>query len=249
MRKGYYQFLNVLLIILIPLTLLVSIVAPFLLIGVVAEIIFVIKISKKIKQIKVEEIMQMEKENTMLKQGYRKIYNNMFIDETNKKINILGQDYGFTQIIDYELVSDETSMSFSTGNTKIKNIKKAKTTTITTQNDICKELYINIVTDDFQHPKIKFNLFTGYSIYKNSKQYKKIIEDAYNIEAILKLIISKNNEKYVENGSITKIEHRYVNEADIIDKVEKLAQLHKEGILTDYEFSTKKMELLEKLKK
>lgn len=37
-------------------------------------------------------------------------------------------------------------------------------------------------------------------------------------------------------------------EQEITDKIEKLAELYKEGILTEYEFATKRMELLEKLK-
>ena len=34
-----------------------------------------------------------------------------------------------------------------------------------------------------------------------------------------------------------------------MDKIERLAELYREGVLTEYEFATKKMELLEKLKK
>lgn len=38
-------------------------------------------------------------------------------------------------------------------------------------------------------------------------------------------------------------------EKDILDKIEKLSELYKDGVLTEYEFNMKKMELLEKLKK
>ena len=63
-----------------------------------------------------------------------------------------------------------------------------------------------------------------------------------------KIFVNKVNEQ-MENYKSFKIEINNTTEKDITDKIEKLAELHKEGILTDYEFATKKMELLEKLKK
>ena len=59
----------------------------------------------------------------------------------------------------------------------------------------------------------------------------------------------KATNEQINNYKSFKIEVNKTIEQDITDKIEKLAGLHKEGILTDYEFSTKKMELLEKLKK
>lgn len=53
----------------------------------------------------------------------------------------------------------------------------------------------------------------------------------------------------INNYKSFKIEINRTTEKDITDKIQRLAELHKEGILTDYEFSTKKMELLEQLKK
>lgn len=53
----------------------------------------------------------------------------------------------------------------------------------------------------------------------------------------------------MDNYKSFNIEINKTIEKDITDKIERLEELHKEGVLTDYEFSTKKMELLEKLKK
>lgn len=53
----------------------------------------------------------------------------------------------------------------------------------------------------------------------------------------------------INNYKSFKIEVNNITEKDIADKIDKLAELHKEGVLTDYEFTMKKMELLEKIQK
>jgi len=62
------------------------------------------------------------------------------------------------------------------------------------------------------------------------------------------VFIHKINEQQ-ENYKSFKIEVNKTVEKDIMDKIERLAELYREGVLTEYEFATKKMELLEKLKK
>lgn len=62
------------------------------------------------------------------------------------------------------------------------------------------------------------------------------------------IFIKKVNEQK-ENYKSFNIEVNKTVERDITDKIEKLAELYKDGVLTEYEFATKKMELLEKLKK
>lgn len=72
------------------------------------------------------------------------------------------------------------------------------------------------------------------------------------INRILKQFVEpfvNTTNKQMENYKSFKIEVNQTVERDITDKIEKLAELHKEGILTEYEFAIKKMELLEKLKK
>lgn len=81
-------------------------------------------------------------------------------------------------------------------------------------------------------------------IYTNSTQA--LLANVEKKEA--DIFINYVNEE-LENYKSFSIQINKNTEKDITDKIEKIAELHKDGILTDYEFSTKKMELLEKLKK
>lgn len=248
MNIEYLNILKVLLIILVPLTLLVSIVMPVLLLGVALEIVFLVLTTKKIKNIKEIQIIQQNKEKELLKQGYKKICPQFFVNDKENKLNILDKVYGFSQIVDCELIEDGTSISQTIGKTKIKNIKKSKTRYQTTQLEICTGLGVNITTSDFNNPRIMFDCKYGKNITKNSKAYKEALNNAQNIISTLKIVISQNNEKYIETGTITKIEHKYITEENASIQIERLSQLHKDGVLTDYEFEMKKKELLDKIK-
>lgn len=74
------------------------------------------------------------------------------------------------------------------------------------------------------------------------------MDEANKIVSTLKIIISKNNERFIENGTITKVEHKYITEENASIQIERLSQLYKDGILSEYEFETKKKELLDKVK-
>lgn len=201
--------------------------------------------NNKKKQIMEEERL---KEQRLLREGYRKIYTSLFINESDKCISINDKKYGFSQIIDCELIENDSSISNTYGNTKGKiksNGKiKSRTSTISTQTDYCGELYLNITVDDFNNPNIKLNVRGKGLLNTGGQKYKDVIKRANEILSLFKLIISKNNEKYVEQGTITKIEHRYIEEKGYEQKLEELERLHREGILTDYEYSIKKYELL-----
>lgn len=73
---------------------------------------------------------------------------------------------------------------------------------------------------------------------------KFIIENLANYQNFMNIVNEQMN-----NYKSFKIEVNKTVEKDIMDKIERLAGLQKEGILTEYEFATKKMELLEQLKK
>ena len=252
MSKTYCKVMKILLIILVILTLILSIVIPFLLFFVVLEIIGIVNISKKMKQIMIDEEEQKKIEKILLGKGYKKLYDNVFMNESTSKLNIANQDYGFSEIIDCEIIEDENSISNTYGKArgKIKknNKIKEKTSSYTAQINYCSKLAIKIIVNDLNNPNIIIDIIK-YNVNKNSRKYAQLYSEAQRILSIFKVIISKNNEKYIENGTITKIEHRYINEETIEDKIKKLAELHKDGILTDYEFATKKIELLEKIKK
>ncbi len=213
--------------------------------GVSLIIQLLIKQNNKKKQIMEEERL---KEQRLLSEGYRKIYTSLFINESDKCISINDKKYGFSQIIDCELIENDSSISNTYGNTKGKiksNGKiKSRTSTISTQTDYCGELYLNITVDDFNNPNIKLNVRGKGLLNTGGQKYKDVIKRANEILSLFRLIISKNNEKYVEQGTITKIEHRYIEEKGYEQKLEELERLHREGILTDYEYSIKKYELL-----
>lgn len=192
------------------------------------------------------------KEQKLFNEGYNKIYNELYVNEKNKTIIIKGKKLFFSQIIDCELIENKSTINSTSGNTKgkIKNNGKikSKTNTISTSSNYCSELYLNITIDDFKNPNIKLDVRGKGMLNTTSNNYRNVIKKANEILSIFKLIISKNNEKYIENGTITKIEHRYSEEETNIQKLQNLAELYKKGALTDYEYSMKKQEILEKIK-
>lgn len=185
-------------------------------ITIVATIFLGIKIYTKNKQ-KQQDIK--DKELDLINQGYKKICSNFFVDEENYRVNILDNIYGFSQIIDYEIIETSTNIA------------------------------IEITTENFEEPIITLNLIERKNISSKKAKYENALNDVKNVEAVLKIIISKNKEEYYKDGNVTKIEHRYTVEKTIEDEIKELGKLYKEGLLTEYEFATKKMELLEKLKK
>lgn len=250
--KGVYVFLASILAILLVLNLLLCIVMPFLLIVEIIIAICEYFTIRKIKEIK-RQILEKEKiENNLLRNGYKKIFDNLFIDDNRKVLNIYGKDYGFSQIIDCELIQNNSTINSTLGNTKgkIKNNGKikARINTLSAETNYCNELYLNITIDDLYNPNIKLNVRGVGALNTNGEKYKNVINKANEMLSLFKLIISKNNVSYVDNGTITKIEHKYVEEESNIQKLEELSKLHKNGALTDYEYSIKKQELLEKIK-
>ena len=215
----------------------------FCMIGWVMDII-------KILQRKKKELI--EKENNLLKQGYRKVYDNLYIKEKDQKINIQGKVLGFSQIIDCELIENKDTINNSFGNTKgkIKNDGSisTKVNTVSTETSYCNELYINITVEDYKNPNIKLDVKGKGILPTNGAKYKEVLKNANNILSLLKIIISKNNEKYIETGTVTKIEHRHITEETVQEQIKRLSELYKDGVLTEYEYSMKKQELLEKIK-
>lgn len=240
--KKIEKYNTLLILLIIASAILMFIFPPFILLMLLLIIYkFNIKNQKRLRY-------KLDKENNLIRQGYNKVCKGFFVNNNEHKLNILDKVYGFSQIVDCELIEDGTAISQTIGKTKIKNIKKAKTRYQTTQLEICTGLGVNITTNDFNNPRIMFDCKYGKNITKNSKSYNEALNNAQNIISTLKIVISKNNEKYIETGTVTKIEHKYITEENAGIQIERLAQLHKDGILTDYEFEMKKKELLDKVK-
>lgn len=207
------------------------------------SLIFQLIIKRNNKKNKIEE--------ELLSEGYNKIYTNLYINESDNCILINNVKYGFSQIVDCELIENNKSISTTYGNTEGKIMNngkiKAKTNTLSSEINYCNELYLNITIDDFNNPNIKFNVKDKGRLNTNGNKYRQVIKKANEILSLFKLIISKNNEKYIEKGTITKIEHRYIEEKGYEQKLKELSELYKNGTITDYEYSIKKQELLEKI--
>ncbi len=203
MGKGYYQFFKIILIILIVCSLLLSIVMPLFLIFVMLEIWGVVVCSKKLKVIKELEQIDMGLQQHLERQGYRKIYQNLYVNEGSEKINIQGKDYNFSQIIDCELIQSYNTLNSSYGqfHGNIKNNGKINShvNTLGTNVNYCNELYINITVDDFNTPNIRFNMREDGILNTNSKKYKNNMSDANNILSFFKLVIAKNKERGIRN--------------------------------------------------
>lgn len=195
---------------------------------------------------------ELDMENILLRDGYKKICKGIFVDEQKQKINILNKEYGFSQIVNCELIVNNKSLDNVYSKTKGKVKKngkiKANTHNYKNQTSYCEQIYINILVDDLQKPNIKINLKENYNLNVNSKKYKEILAKAEKIVSTLKVIIARNNEKYIETGTITKVEHKYITEENVSTQIERLSKLHKDKVLTDYEFEMKKKELLDKIK-
>ncbi|MCI8470340.1 MAG: SHOCT domain-containing protein [Clostridia bacterium] len=245
-KKPFYKrwwFIVLSIIIAFPIVIFeiacIIVIPPILLLQIFLgiTIYYFIRSMKKQKKEKEEE---KQKELNLYRQEYKKICQGFFVNDKEHKLNILGTEYGFSQIIDCELIEDGTSISQTFGKAELKYT--------TTQVKICTKLFVNITTNDFENPRIIFDCKYGRNIQKNSKAYKEALNNAQNIISVLKIVISQNNEKYIETGTVTKIEHRYISEETVQDQIKKLSELYKDGVLTEYEYSIKKQELLEKIK-
>ncbi len=203
--------------------------STFIIIGIICFGMSVVDIVREQKKEKIKKEEQKQKDKKYYENGYIKIFDTIYINEKQRKININDSDYGFNQLIDCELVKKEGSLNSTYFS---KNGRKA----LTSERNICTELYIIVTVDDFKNPNLRVYL----------KNYQ--IDEANKIISALKIIISKNNEKFIENGTITKVEHKYITEENASIQIERLSQLYKDGILNEYEFETKKKELLDKVK-
>ena len=84
-------------------------------------------------------------------------------------------------------------------------------------------------------------LSTNLHIIIGGKEF--ILQAVNNCQEFMNVVHEQMN-----NYKSLKININNTVEKDISDKIEKLSQLYKDGVLTEYEFNMKKMELLDKVK-
>ncbi len=146
--------------------------STFIIIGIICFGMSVVDIVREQKKEKIKKEEQKQKDKKYYENGYIKIFDTIYINEKENKININDSDYGFNQLIDCELVKKEGSLNSTYFS---KNGKSA----LTSQRNICIELYINITIEDFNNPNLKV-------VLKNSQ-----MDEANKILSALKIIISK----------------------------------------------------------
>lgn len=190
---------------------------------------------KKIND-KIEELEEQRKkmEKVLFEKGFECICETLYLNDKESKVMILGKEYEFAQILDCKMTDNLSEIN----NEEIKGFSSI--------NREEPHIALEIAVDDFKQPNIKLK-FTCTNDVKTEeyKKVKKLVDDVY---ATINIILHKNKDKYLEKGTITKIEHIHVEEKSLDELLEKLSELHKSGVLTDYEFAMKKAELLEKLK-
>ena len=183
-KKGIYIFLAVLEGTLLILNLFFMIIVPPLIITGIFIGIMLYYTIKKIRNINKQNLKRKNTENNLLKAGYRKIHDDLFLDEENKKLNILGKEYQYSQIIDCELIekTNAKTNSFGITNGKITRDGKIRATSFSTQTNYSSKSYLNITVEDFTNPNILLP----------------IKEEVNNILSLFKLIIHQNN-KWIYN--------------------------------------------------
>lgn len=218
----------------------------------VAFTYFIRKRNNKIKEQK--DYNENIKDNELLNKGYKKIYNEFYVNEKEKNIYLNQSYFGFSNILESEIIKNSNTLtsSYGTSSGKLKHGKvKSRINTFSSEIQYCKDLYVNVVVNNLSKPNEKIYLKSPNSIFnlnENSAKYNKLYKEAQRIQSTLQIIIKNGKENYIENGTVTKIEHRYITEEDAMSKIQKLSELHEAGVLTDYEFSVKKQELLDKVK-
>lgn len=177
----------------------------------------------------------------------------MNIKEIDKKIRqllgyyILPNQAVINQHLSEILQADEDIIAFAIGKYQNKNMNVLTTNkrVIIFNKSFIKCTQIEIPIEKITSIAQNIGLIYGeIHIWDSSSE---ILIDKIPIKQV-KQFVKLTNEQ-MNNYKSFKIEINKTVEKDITDKIERLAELHKEGILTEYEFATKKMELLESLKK
>lgn len=241
-NEKQYIIVAILLAIILMLSFIVIPIFPVIIVFDIIIGVMIFLTIRKISSVQKHNKQVKEMEKQIYNKGYEKICDGFFINEKEHSVNLEGTYLGFNQIIDCELIENKQQVS---------QIYQTSSTTHThTMKEYCTELYIIVTIENLDKPTIKLN-FMEYknAILIGSRKYNKIIEQANCAIATLKVVISKANEQqYVHKGTITKIEHRYVNEKTPEEKLKEITQLYENGFLTEYEYGIKKKELLDKIK-
>ena len=122
-----------------------------------------------------------------------------YINESLKKVRINTREYNFSDIIDFELLIDGSSISkaqlgSTIGKTLLFGGIIGGTTSKRKNINYCTQLQIKVTVNNLSDPTEYINFMTGFSkLNKNSYAYKKASENANDCLSILTIIIKRNN--------------------------------------------------------
>ena len=123
-----------------------------------------------------------------------------YINESLKKVRINTREYNFSDIIDFELLIDGSSISkaqlgSTIGKTLLFGSIIGGTTSKRKNINYCTQLQIKVTVNNLSNPTEYINFMTGFSkLNKNSYVYQKASENANDCLSILTIITKRNNE-------------------------------------------------------
>lgn len=161
---------------------------------IIGPIIIILKSKKKTiskTNTRTDKLEKQEIENIWIKP-----HKNLWINEKERKIKINNNNYDFSQIIDYELLIDGSSISKANlGSVATRSLLFGViggTTAKRTETNYCSQLELKITVNNLSKPTEYINFMDGFrKINKNTIIYKKISKKAEDCISILKIITKK----------------------------------------------------------
>ena len=164
--------------------------------------------------------------------------------------------YSYRDLLEVEVLEDgetvtKTSRSSQIGGALIGGLIAGGTGAIIgglsgkqTTNEEVKKISLKILVNDIDNPVKKVVLLDKQkAIKKSDHEYRIAKEKALNWHGLIKVLINMADKEDAEKQSAESI-FTGKKSLSVADELSKLAQLHKEGILTKEEFETEKQKLL-----
>ena len=157
---------------------------------------------KELENRKKEKNQKQKNNNSkvFINDNYKLIYsyftNNFYINENEKKLCINNKIYDFKDILDYEIVNDESSITKKSlgsalGRSLLFGDIIGGLTAKNKSNKYCNDLRIKVTINDLSNPIVNISFVNG-KISKNGFEFKNRLKKAEQICSILNIIINRN---------------------------------------------------------
>lgn len=207
-----------------------------------------------------EDIYNLLKQNsnfTSMKTFAKSADKEVHLDTNSKQLAIINKstqkvsvDYiPFSSVVECEILENNISIAKGgigravVGGVVAGGVGAIVGSTTAKSSNYSESLSVRIVTNDLNTP-LHVITYHSYKTKKDSSIYKNAFNDAQNLYASLTSII-KNNEATIFKASN---QNPATTTSDTFsEQLRNLSKLHKEGILTDSEFESKKNQILSKI--